>query len=666
MYTQPTEDKKADRKKLEKYSKVGYNVAEDLDDYNLGHIGDEVLRGFEIDDNSRSEKKDKWVQGQKLAQLTIEAKNTPFENASNVKYPLIITAAIQFNARSYPAIIRDGQVVKNKIHGEDPENQKQQQGDNAVKYMNWQLTEEMVEWDFDTDRLLLMLPLYGTMFRKTWFSSSKQRPCSRVLTPENLVVNTGIQDLETAPRISEMFCLYPNQVEEHIRAGIFIPFEYRENGEDTEAEIEFIEQHCNWDLDGDGYKEPYIVTVHKSTGSVARIVANFKLEDVEVNQKGQVSRIKKREYYTSYIFIPATDGSFYGIGFFDILYPINEVINTTLNQLLDAGKLANSNSGFIAKNLRIGKGPVRMKLGQLNPVNATGNDIRNGLVFVDFPGPSTVLFQLLGLIVEAGKEVANLKDVLTGDANSATMPVGTTLALIEQGMQVFSVIYTRVHRGIGRELKILKEINAEYLDPQQYVRVMDIQVSPDDFKDPELNFSPVSDPRMVTDMQRMGRAQFLMQFAGDPFFDPIEIRMRLLEAANIDSPEKLVIEPQQQQGPSMEEQLAMLQAQNEQTRLKIELRKLELEERKVQNDTIAKRAKAVSDLASAEAQEAGMQIDSYVAATERLAAQQQAAQPATQSTQPKPQPAPAVPQEPPPGPIQEMAGMMQDQSIGEV
>ena len=641
MATYQENDKKADRKLLEKYSKLGYNVADDLDDEQLGQIGMDAVRGYEIDKNSRADKEDRWQKGQELAKLTIEQKNTPFQNASNVKYPLIITAAIQFNARAYPAVMRDNKVAKPKVHGDDPQGVKLKQGKNACDYMNYQLSEEMTEWDGDMDRLLLMLPLYGDMFRKKWFSAEKQRPCSKLLTPENLVVNSNAQDLETTPRISEVFTLYPNQVEERIRAGIFIPFEYRQNEEDVDAEIEFIEQHCYIDLDDDGYKEPYIITVCKSTSAAVKVLANYAFDEIEINSKGQVAKITKREYYTHYPFIPSTDGSFYNLGFFDILYPLNETINTTLNQLLDAGRLANSNSGFIAKSLRIGKGPMRMKLGQYTPVNATGAALRDGIVTMDFPGPSTVLFQLLGLVIESGKEVANLKDVLSGDATNANMPVGTTMALIEQGMQVFSVIYKRVHRAIAKELRILKKINSEYLNPDHYVEVLDTKVSPDDFKDEGINFSPVSDPKMVTDLQRMGRAQYLSQFANDPFFNPIEIRRRLLEAAQIEDIDSLVIEPSD--APSMQEQLEMLKQRNENIRLSIELRKLQLEEAKTKAEVVGKHAKAIDDLASAEAREVGTQIGAYTAETERLARiaqldQQEGTNQQPQQPQPQPQP----------------------------
>jgi len=626
---------KADRKLLEKYTKVGYNIADDLDDYELGRIGQEVVTGYEIDVNSRQEagKEEKWREGMKLAQLTIEKKNTPFENASNVKYPLMTVAAIQFGSKAYPAIVQGDQVAKPKIIGDDsakeqaapqggqqqlgPEGQtvqstggaKQQRADNACEYMNWQLMSEMDEWATDTDQLLPMLSLYGDMFRKTWFSPTKQRPASKILSPEQLIINTTAQCIGTVPRISELIEYYPNQIEEKIRSGLFIPFKYQENAEDIDAPSVFIEQHCWYDLDEDGYKEPYIVTVHKTTNKVCRVVANFRIEDVEVNENGQVAKITKREFYTHYYFIPSMDGSFYNTGFFDILYPLNESINTTLNELFDAGKLANSNTGFISKNLRMAKGPFEAKIGQYKAVNATGDDIRKGLVTMQFPGPSQALFNLLAFLVDSAKEVANIKDVLTGEQKGVNQPVGTTLALIEQGMQVFGSIFKRVHTAIGKELIILKRINAEYLKPEQYGEVLDRPVSRDDFVDEGISYIPISDPQVVTNMQKMGRAQFVQQFANDPFCNPMAIRRRVFEAANIEKIDEILVQPSEE--PSMEQRIAMMEMENRKMELSLEMRKLDIEE-------MSKKAKAINDLADAESKEVGSQIKEYTAQANAL------------------------------------------------
>lgn len=615
-YDTETNDKKADKKLLQRFAALGYNIAEELEDDELHRIGSDAISGYGIDKDSRVEKEERWRLGQTLAKQTIEKKNTPFENASNVKYPLITVAAIQFAARAYPSIIRNDEIAKCKVIGKDDDDQKQKRGENACKYMNWQLLSEMPEWESDTDKLLLMLSLYGDMFRKTWFSPSKQRPASKILRPDNLVVNASAQSIELAPRISEEFELYPNEIESRIRSGIFIPFQYGEDTEDKDASHLFIEQYCDLDLDEDGYKEPYIVTVHKETHCVCRIVANYQFESVEVNSKGRVAKIAKRDYFTHYVYIPSTDGSFYNLGFFDVLYPLNESINTTLNQLFDAGALANSNTGFVASGLRIGKGFIQAKIGRYQAINASGDDIRKGIVTMTFPGPSQALFNLLVFLIDAAKEVANLKDVLTGENQGVNQPVGTTLALIEQGMQVFGSVFKRVHRAIGKELQILKDINAEYLNPQQYLAVLDAEVTPEDFKDDDIDYIPVSDPQVVTSMQKLSRAQFVGQFANDPFFNPIEVRKRMLEAANVEDIENLIIPPSDQ--PSFEQRLAMMEAENEQKRLALDMRKLDIEEMKARTDEMSKKAGAIKDLAEAESKEVGSQISAYTAQTESL------------------------------------------------
>ncbi len=623
-------DKAADKKLYEKYTQVGYNIADDLDDYQLGEIGKEVVDGYKIDMHSIAEsgKKDKWEKGQKLAQLTIEKKNTPFDNASNVKYPLLTVAAIQFGSKAYPAIVQGDQIAKPKIVGKDSE-EKKAKANNACEYMNWQLSSEMEEWEPDTDQLLPMLSLYGDMFRKTYFSPTLKRPTSKILSPENLVINTNAQCIETVPRISELMELYPNQIESKIRAELYIPFAYSRSEEDEEAPITFIEQHCWYDLDKDGYKEPYIVTVDKVSGAVCRVVANYRFEDIEINKKGRVAKITKREYYTHYRFIPSMDGSFHNIGFFDILYPLNESINTTLNQLFDAGTLQNSNTGFISKDLRMTKGPFEAKIGKYKVVNATGDDIRKGLVTMDFPGPSQALYNLLIFLIDSAKEVANIKDVLTGEQKGVNQPVGTTLALIEQGMQVFGSIFKRVHSAIGKELKILKSINAEYLNPEQYLEVLDSPVGPDDFSDDDIGYVPVSDPQVVTNMQKMGRAQFTMQFMNDPFFNPMEIRKRILEAANVEKIDELLVEPSQE--PSMEERLAFMEAENRKMELTLQMREAFNKENSDKTELGLKemsvKAKAIKDLSDAEANEVGNQIGELTAQANLLKTEHELNQP---------------------------------------
>ncbi len=612
------DNEKSDIRKLEKLISAP-NLCDELEEDILNQIATRVTHDYEVDFASRDERQEKWDRAVELAKQTIEAKNTPYPNSANVKFPLMTTAAIQFNARSYSAIVNGRTVAKSQVYGKDPDGTKKMKATNVVDFMNWQLLEEDPGWEEDTDRLLIMLPIFGCLFRKRWFSFDKQRQTSKLLTPNDFVVNANIKSLEDAPRTTEIFTLYPNDIVERIRRGLYKDFEYSATDEATQDEYagqEFLEQHRWEDLDEDGYKEPYIVTVHRETATVVRIAPRFTKDDIQINDKKQVAAITPQKYYVKYGFIPDPAGTYYDIGFCDLLYPINESVNTVLNQLLDAGKLANSNTGFISNRLRIGRGPLNVNIGKFTPVAATGDDIRRGIVQMQFPGPSPVLFQLLGLLIEAGREIANIKDVLTGESQSANTPATTTLALIEQGMKVFTGIHVRIHRALKSELKLLREIDYAFLQPTTYVKVLDIEVDKEDFNSDDHDFVPVSDPNVVTDMQKLGRAQFLQQFAGDPYFDPFKIRMRLLEAASIEGVEELLVEPEQ--GPTIEQQLALAEAENEKMRLQLESRKADREDRLADAKITKDRTGAIKDLADAEATEEGVQLDIYKAHMEAM------------------------------------------------
>jgi len=283
------------------------------------------------------------------------------------------------------------------------------------------------EWEPETDKLLHVLPIAGCVFRKTYFDPAKGRNVSLMIDPRLVVINYHAKGLEIVPRISEEIRYYPLEIEEMVRAGTFLAPPYgkyqvdipadrtqgplssqgSQNVDDQDAPIEFIEQHRWWDLDGDGYPEPLVVTFHKSTGFVARIVARFDADGVHVNLRtGEITKIDPWHAYTKYDFIPNPDGGIYGLGFGQLLRPINEAVNSSLNMLIDAGHLQNAGGGFIAKGLSMNAGAVRFTLGEYKAVNVTGSVLRDSIVPFPAPGPSPVLFQLLGLMIEAGKEIS--------------------------------------------------------------------------------------------------------------------------------------------------------------------------------------------------------------------------------------------------------------------
>lgn len=528
------------------------NLAFDLDSQTLAEIGRKVVEDYEIDLNSR--KAEGWdeinEQAVKLAMQVKEIKTYPWPNAANIKYPLVTTAAIQFGSRSYAAIVDGFNVVKGKVLGE-PSDLKTARAERISTHMSYQLLEEMVEWEGDTDRMLHMLPVVGCMFRKVWFDPVAKRNRSELITPDKLVVNYWAK--HECPRMTQVMEYYPHQITERFRGEIWREVQIGQaanvNG-DEDAAHKFLEQHRLWDLDGDGYPEPYIVTVHKETSQVVRIVARY--DEDGVTMKGKVVvKITPTDYFIKYSFIPSLDGSYYDIGFGSLLNAINESINAVINQLLDAGHLSNLADGMIGEGVTLKSGKLERSPGKWHKVSSSGGSLKDNIVPFPVAAPSAVLFSLLGMLIEAAKDITNTKDILTGETQGSNQAVGTTLAAIEQGLKVYTSIYKRIHRSLKWELACLRRLNRLYLDPQAYFNFQDKQgvVAQDDYRADDVDVIPVSDPTVVTDMQRLGRAQYMLQFRGMGL-DDMEINKRALEAGGISDVKGLM--PKTPPGPPPE------------------------------------------------------------------------------------------------------------------
>ena len=417
------------------------NIADHLTDEQLAQIGNECKTGFDLDLASREEWEqdlDSWTM---LAMQIRERKSFPWANASNIKYPLLSIASMQFNARAYPSLIpADGKIVKGKIIGNDPDGSKGDKATRVAEYMSYQFMHEMDGWDEEMDKLLMMLPIVGTVFKKTYWDGGIKTIKSTLVLPKNLVVNNSALSLETAERASEMIELSPRLLEERKRQEVFLNVDLgspiaKNSVSDETTPYNLIEQHTYLDLDEDGYREPYIVTFQKETGKVVRITARYEQDGITLDDKKKVVRIEPTQYYTKYSFVPNPDGSFYDVGFGVLLGPLNESVNTLINQLVDAGTLSNMQSGFIGKGLRIKMGENKFQPGEWKPVASTGSDLKNQIVPLPAKEPSSVLFQLMGSLITSGKELASVAEIFVGKMPGQNTPATTTMATIEQGMK---------------------------------------------------------------------------------------------------------------------------------------------------------------------------------------------------------------------------------------
>ena len=384
----------------------------------------------------------------------------------------------------------------------------------------------------------------------------------------------------------------------------FDPTELGEATSDVRTETDeetphlFLEQHRWYDLDGDGYQEPYIITVHEQTQKLVRIAPRFASDGIIRNDSGDIIKIVPEHYFTRYLFMPSIDGGFYGMGFGSLLLSTNSAVNTTINQLLDSGTLSNRQSGFLGRGLRIGRGKsMTIGAGEWKQVESTGDDLRKNIFPVPVREPSQVLFQLLGMMIEASKELSGMTEILSGQSPGANVPAESVLALIEQGLQVYSAIHKRVHRAQYKEFKKLQRLNALYLDQMEYTNILDDQAAivQSDFNQKDFDILPVSDPNSTTMMQRLLKAKAMLELRGQGLNDN-EILRRYLLAMDTEDIEQLF--PQEEQADPME-QLSM-------QKLQLEVQELQAKIEKVMADTQLVLAKVGSEQAGQAKTSAGI------------------------------------------------------------
>lgn len=422
-----------------------------------------------------------------------------------------------------------------------PPGAKQARADRVASYMDVYIPYRLDDWEGDTDLLLTQLPIAGCGFRKVWWRDKKQ--CARYVPALDLVVPQSTRSLADTPRITEiMRDVYPYQIAQRMASGFYRTVTLTPDGEDPQEPRVLLEQHRLIDLDGDGMPEPYVVTLDEKSEQLLRIESDFDEDDVELAaDEPRAINIKRRKHYIKYSFLRDPKGGFYDIGFGHLGEQLIDVVNVSINQMIDAGHAQIAGGGFLAAGLRLqgnGRGDVlRWAPGEYKAVSASGQDLRAGIVERTFPNPSPILFNLLELILGSVKEIMAIKDILTGDAPN-TAPVGTTLALIEQGLQMFTAIYKRIYYALGEEFQLLYDNLGEYGGEEaakDYDAILDDPAAnfQQDFAEQDQDIKPVADPTAVTSAQRIAKAQVLSGLKGQGLND-MEINRRILEAANID------------------------------------------------------------------------------------------------------------------------------------
>lgn len=548
--------------KLREWAEMGGDISDQLEAGIVTRMGNDAVRDWELDNGSRQN----WLNNANNA-LAIacqeneddpQSKDFPFESASDIHYPLLTVASQQFAARAYPELVKGDKVLGVKVftppaqqpspietaklspQPQDPmqaqqataEIQADEQQQNTQKlflmarnaraervkhYMNFLIFYRMDNWEGETDQLLHEIPITGSGFKKVYYGETGLQ--SDYVSALRLTVHNDTKSIWKCPRITQDYEIYPYEIEDKKRAGMFRDVELPNTSQDTEAPRKFIEQHRLDDLDEDGLAEPYIVTVDTETRQTMRIEPAYTTDDIMVDEStGTVLRIDRWLPFPSFAFLPDPKGGFYCIGFGKLLASIMDSVDTSINQLIDAGTAQIAGGGFIGAGVRLqgsGQGgSVFFRPGEYQTVSTNGVDLRQAIWERTVPQPSQVTMTMLEMLLAAAKDIASVKDVITGDAPS-TAPVGTTLALQNQALQVFSSIYKRIYRGFRDEFVLMYKCQKRWAtakDKHEYQELTGGDFD-EDFQGDGTDIQPVADPTVVTKMQKVARIQTLLQLA---------------------------------------------------------------------------------------------------------------------------------------------------------
>ena len=533
------------------------NLANLLDEDELEELGAEILRLVETDEESRAEWYKRYKAGlEALGIYNIEKVNEVLDTIQ-IKHPLLIEAATQFQSRAMAELLPAKGPVKAGLFG-DVDQELFDQGRRVEQFMNYQLTIEDRGYYDERDQMLFKLPFTGSEFDKQYYCPVKKRVVSKWVHAENFIVPYKTTSLEDAPRYTEVLYMQHTQYRRLVKAGFYRDVDLEATGETQEtgekanvfevidtmqgeskpsAAVEGSKEHkffeCHIELDLPGYEEdialPYVVTVDSETGEVLAIYRNWKAEDEDK---------KKRVWYTHKKFLPGF--GFYGFGLLHAIGGLGELASRLLDVLLDAGAFASLQGGFKSKDAKL-KGDITLVPGQWQDTEMTAEELEKAFYTPPFKEPSQTLFQLLGLVVEGGQRFAATTETMVGDA-ATTGPVGSMVAQIEQGSKVFSGIHKRLHKAFGDEFIHIAELNGEWL-PDTYpykLRGTEQNVLRQDF-DGRIDVVPVSDPNIFSSAQRLAIAQTSLQIVGQfpDLADRREAVLDLMRAIRHPDPERL-------------------------------------------------------------------------------------------------------------------------------
>ena len=550
----------------EQETQFDQNLAEVIDENELKRKASSLLRFYELDESARSEWKSRYESGLKTLDpdggLQESEEIRASRGLSTIVHPLIAEAATQFNARAVAELYPSGGPVKTTIVGEASE-EVEEQARRVREFMNYQITEEMPEYFPDLDQMLFQLPLVGSTFKKVWWDVNLDRQCSQFVKAEDFVVAPESKDLQTSPRYSHLIRMPRNDYNRYVESGYYLSVKYSgssldpagsvtkdiegvdPSADDSEDEIiTLIEMHVYEAFDGvDGMSSedeeivalPYVVTIDYDSERIVSIRRNWEEQDEDK---------KKLDWFVSYKFLPGT--GFYGFGLYHMIGGLGKAATGALRALLDSAAFANMQGGFKLKG-RVSGGDIEVNPGEFVDLEATVDDVGKAVMPLPFKEPSATLFQLMGFVVDAGRRFAATADLNVGDVNP-NAPVGSTVALIEQGSKSFSAIHKRLHHSQGQEFRMLARLNADNLPEQMEFSAsgQDSVIYAVDF-DEKVDVIPVSDPNIFSTAQRIAQAQAVMEMArsAPELHDLYEAYKRMYEAIRIPNIDEVLKAPEE-------------------------------------------------------------------------------------------------------------------------
>ena len=506
------------------------NLAELLPEETLMPLGSELYQNYQDYRSSRKDWEKAYVQGLDLLGFKYEQKTEPFQGASGATHPVLAESITQFQALAYKELLPAQGPVRTQIIGAvTPE--KEQQAERVKEFMNYQLMDQMKEYESEFDQILFYLPLSGSAFKKVYYDSLLDRAVSKFVPADDLIVPYSATSLEDAEAVMHVLKMSGNDLRKQQVAGFYRDIELTPGYdnmtdlEKKELELEGISQtgreedvftliecHVNLDLEGfedrrpngdiTGIKLPYIVTIEESSREILSIRRNYEIAD---------PKKKKISYFVHFKFLPGL--GFYGFGLIHMIGGLSRTATAALRSLLDAGTLSNLPAGFKMRGIRIRDDAQSIQPGEFRDVDAPGGNLRDAFMPLPFKEPSQTLLQLMGVVVQAGQRFASIADMQVGEGNQQAA-VGTTVALLERGSRTMSAIHKRLYASLKNEFKLLARVFKLYLPNEYPYDVVGGQkmIKQTDFDD-KVDIIPVADPNIFSQTQRISLAQTELQLA---------------------------------------------------------------------------------------------------------------------------------------------------------